>query len=816
MKSRLEILHFLYLIIIVFSVLSEKAFAQTIFSGQVVDTYTKYPISGAEVSIQGKNLKAYTDNLGRFSLITDVNDTDDKSEFDIKIIYDRIYCFANKKADINLLNILGQETGLTLKSLSGSGEISMADMPSGIYLMTVTYEGHSYVFKVKKTNSIVNISKYNSTAFKDSKSDLKNASLSSDTLIITKNNYYTQKYLYLNADGLYELLKTNYNDIDYLDKLIRPEAFTILQGLPLNPTFGEVKSIKIVYSIPDDKIYYSNSEKYFIHYDFCAQVLGYSKGHAAFNQEQYTKNPNRIYILASLNHFNASGIYTLEFFAGDELDCSDIETVYNKVVETFYGGDKLRFYANTLNWSNCSNVPSISSDELYKGQNYQPLNPQENYGYLKKIPVSELATTYLGKHDIVLLNGIPLDISVVAGIITTDFQTPLSHINVLSHNRGTPNMALRDGWTNPKLISQLDKLVYLKVSLDSFQIREATMQEAEAFWALKEPQVPHILNIDTITTGLIDLTTANINSVSTIGGKAANFAELTKVNVTGYGPLPLPEGYFAIPFYYYQQHIRKYGLDVFIDSMLNDDLFKTNAAWRQSQLKKLMDSIIMSPIDTVLLRLVKDHVSTIENFTKIRFRSSTNAEDIEGFNGAGLYDSYTGSLTDPDKPVDKAIKKVWASLWNFGAYEEREYFKIDHKTTAMGILVHRSYTAEAANGVVITENLYNPYNSAITINVQVGEISVVSPEEKYMPDQIIYYTYSDEDIIEYINHSNVPGMEGKTVMTVNELKVLKDYCMAIHYHYCRLNFECKPLDIEFKVDVVDGNRKIYIKQARLY
>ncbi len=377
-------------------------------------------------------------------------------------------------------------------------------------------------------------------------------------------------------------------------------------------------------------------------------------------------------------------------------------------------------------------------------------------------------------------------------------------------------MALRDGWTNPKLNDLLNKLIYLKVTLDSFYIREATLQEAQDFWAQKEPQTPHILELDTITSGLVDLTGADFNSVSLIGGKAANFAELTKVNVTNYGPLPLPEGYFAIPFYYYHQHIKKYGLDIFIDNMLNDTLFQSDVAWRQKQLILLQDSIKNSPVDTSLLRLVKDKVTALTNFKNIRFRSSTNAEDIEGFNGAGLYDSFTGTLTDPDKPIDKAIKKVWASLWNFGAFEERDYFKIDHKTVAMGILVHRSYPAESANGVVITKNLYNPYNPAITINVQIGEISVVSPEEKYLPDQIIYYTYSNENIFEYINHSNVPGMEGKTVMNDYELKVLKDYCMAIRYHYCRLFYECRPLDIEFKVDMVNGIRKIYIKQARLY
>jgi hypothetical protein len=588
----------------------------------------------------------------------------------------------------------------------------------------------------------------------------------------------------------------------------------MLQSLPLNPVFGEVKSIKIVYSILDQRIYYSNSEKYYIHYDFASQVLGYNKGQVIFNTEQYTKNPNRIYILASINHFISSDIYTLEFFAGDELDCTDIKTVYDKIVQTTFIGNKLKLYVNAPEW-NCTNVPVISSDSLYKGQNYQPLNPHESFGYIKKITIDELRTTYLGRHDIVLLNGIPIDISVVSGIITTEFQTPLSHINVLSHNRGTPNMGLKDGWTNPKVNNFLDKLVYFRVTLDSFYIREANLTEAQTFWAAKEPHVPQVLHPDTLTQGLVDLTKVDVTAVKLVGGKAANIGELTKINVTGYGPLPLPEGIFAIPFYYYWEHIKKYGLDVYINNMLNDTLFWKDASIRQAKLIILQDSIKHSPIDTSFLKLVKDSLSLTPDFKTFRFRSSTNAEDISGFNGAGLYDSYTGSLDDPAKPVDKAIKKTWASLWNFQAFEEREYFKIDHRTVAMGILVNRSFPAEAANGVVITKNIFNPGNAAITINVQIGEISVVKPVESYLPDQIIYYTYK-ENTFEYISHSNVPGMEGKTVLTDNELKVLKDYCMAIYYHYCEINFECNPMDIEFKVDLVDGIRKIYIKQARLY
>ena len=98
-----------------------------------------------------------------------------------------------------------------------------------------------------------------------------------------------------------------------------------MEGPPLNPVFSEIKSVKVVYSISNNTIYYINSTKYFIHYEFARDILGYSKGHYMFNQEQYTNNPNRKYILATLNYFTASGIYTLDFFSGDELDCNQIK-----------------------------------------------------------------------------------------------------------------------------------------------------------------------------------------------------------------------------------------------------------------------------------------------------------------------------------------------------------------------------------------------------------------------------------------------------------------------------------------------------------
>ena len=41
---------------------------------------------------------------------------------------------------------------------------------------------------------------------------------------------------------------------------------------------------------------------------------------------------------------------------------------------------------------------------------------------------------------------------------------------------------------------------------------------------------------------------------------------------------------------------------------------------------------------------------------------------------------------------------VYASLWNFRAFTERDFHRIDHKEAAMGVFVHPSYQDEKVNG----------------------------------------------------------------------------------------------------------------------
>ena len=95
----------------------------------------------------------------------------------------------------------------------------------------------------------------------------------------------------------------------------------------------------------------------------------------------------------------------------------------------------------------------------------------------------------------------------------------------------------------------------------------------------------------------------------------------------------------------------------------------------------------------------------------IRCRSSTNNEDLPGFSGAGLYDSFTHR---PDEGhLGKSIRQVFASMWNFRAFEEREFYRVDHLQAAMGVVLHENQKAAKARSLARLDAALRPYGLAV-------------------------------------------------------------------------------------------------------
>ena len=165
----------------------------------------------------------------------------------------------------------------------------------------------------------------------------------------------------------------------------------------------------------------------------------------------------------------------------------------------------------------------------------------------------------------------------------------------------------------------------------------------------------------------------------------------------------------------------------------------------------------------------------------IRYRSSSTAEDLDGFAGAGLYTSKTGDLSDPKKTPIRAIKKVWASVWFFRGFEERDYRSVDQKAVGMAVLAHPSFPMEEASGVALTANPFDPsgLQPGFFINVQPGDESVTLPMAGVRSDQFIYHFDFPGQPMVYLEHSSLIP-DGQTVLSAKQVFSLGQALKKIH------------------------------------
>jgi phosphoenolpyruvate synthase/pyruvate phosphate dikinase len=263
------------------------------------------------------------------------------------------------------------------------------------------------------------------------------------------------------------------------------------------------------------------------------------------------------------------------------------------------------------------------------------------------------------------------------------------------------------------------------------------------------------------------------------------------------------------------------GLDAEIEALMAETSFKEDGQYRMDSLAAFRDRIRATPLDPAVVADIQAMIDThIGSQWPSRFRSSSNVEDLEDFNGAGLYDSASYKPGDSDKTLSHALLKVWASLWNTAAFEEREWARVDHSKCAMGVLAHRSFPdeIEAANGVAITANPFDPPpmgQGAYYVNVQVGAVSVTNPDPGVTPESFLYYKPpAGQGEMTYYSMSSLNA--GKNVLSFAEIQALIKALKAIHTHFGTIYGNSQPygMDVEFKFELPD--RKLVIKQARPY
>ena len=602
---------------------------------------------------------------------------------------------------------------------------------------------------------------------------------------------------------------------EYLNSLSESD-FIALQREPLSSKYSQVQAVKVIYDLKTKEIYYiSNSFQY--HNKFCQTVLGYNEPLGIFNRDNYgTDRDKRQYLLANINFFSSRKEYILELSPSDQMLISDITLLHNRVAETSFLTPDVKLILNSARLINSESkltIPFIKPEEIYKNQNFQSVSKFTGKGKLRKIELSELSNSSIDEDDIILINGTPLQLAGVSGIITTDLQTPLSHLSILGQNRKIPVMALKDAWDDENINSLIGKQVELTVSIDGF-----TISEADGLSNPKKERKRLYLKKNLNEKELIKAKDFNRKTANYCGYKAENFGILYQLAEKM--DFSVPEAAFGIPFYYYQQHAEKSEVIGLITQLENHSNPK-------ELLSTIREKIKSTPVDSTLILNIENQLEGMSSFNRFRFRSSTNAEDMKGFSGAGLYSSKT-ALTgsnivekDEGKTIENALRKVWASLWKDSAYDERAYFNIQQEDVMMGILVHRSFPDEEVNGVAISKNLYRENNLGFVVNAQLGDSSVVQPNPAITCDQFICYPtqesgfYTQNQTIEIITTSSLNDFN--LVMTSDEIYRLANVIQGIKkYFYYRdftsATFNEYALDFEFKLE--KDSRELYLKQVR--
>ncbi|HEV7859404.1 MAG TPA: PEP/pyruvate-binding domain-containing protein [Pyrinomonadaceae bacterium] len=559
-----------------------------------------------------------------------------------------------------------------------------------------------------------------------------------------------------------------------------------------------------------NKIYYVNTKRYAFHKDFVnGTYLSLERGQEFF-EKNYLK-PNRRFIMGTLAYQTPVRRWTFEFWEGDLIPAEQIKLAALIIGKSFF--EPVAFKPNSLRQEEASasieGLPRVLQSDLAKEQEYQALNVARGLGRIHIISKLD-EHVEIGFNEILVLDEVPVSLPPVAGIIITKPSTPLSHINLLAKSWGVPNVYIKNA---QELFKQYDGWwVSFDAMRDNYAIKRADLDQ------LREYQKRLAQRLDVMTPRynlgvkrIASLSEQRAKDVVVYGAKSANLGEMTHAHLKG---IIVPGG-FTIPFFYYDQFLKENKLDEAIYEMLNDQKFVHDPAYRRERLAAMRERIKRGKMNDELSTEVLKRAHAEFPGKGLFARSSTNSEDLPNFNGAGLYSSMPN--VRGDEQLVEGIKAVWASVWNYEAYEARERAGIDHSKIFMAVLVQEGINGDSA-GVMITADPYDREDkNAIYISAKRG-LGIRVVEGQKIAEQLVFrpqsnavqvLTRSEEDsLLTFDEHGGV-----KEVPITGERAVLKDDVirnLARAAQQIRRVFGNRDQDIEW----VYMKGQIYIVQAR--
>ena len=541
------------------------------------------------------------------------------------------------------------------------------------------------------------------------------------------------------------------------------ERLTMAAFAQLSGHLAGYPFVKVVVDRPNQTIHFINNQAYPFHGDYIAEhllkisIADLEANIDAYNAGFYT-DPNRKYYLAilALHKREEHSFFTLETVEVDTMDADMIRYLYKFVRDWVDPSLPILVKpANHLQESIVEEVdpaelPRVLNHELFASAKYIPLNPGSVRGRLRmfrKESTYREQRSSIEWHDIIVMERVPDDIPRLVGIINALHTTPLSHTNVLA-----------TGWNIPNCI-QLE--VFDRIESEDLDGKwvEYTVQPHGSEVSLKAIERPSEVDhkpawrVQKITieepelgrTPIARLDQLRMDARYRYGTKAANLGELHHVlghgseRLIGFYRIRRPPRPNLLPYLakflamnendnlaagsweYLKKQIR-IPQGIAIPFSLNHEFLESSPRIQQA-LGKLKMGLELGArqIDALCVTLqqmirqtriperIRNYIdaqvaSNLGGTSSFVVRSSSNAEDLDNFSAAGIYESIN-HVTRADK-LFESIKQVWASLLSPRSVRLRQEVGISLDDSYMGVIIQEEVPSPMG-GVLVTMNPTN-------------------------------------------------------------------------------------------------------------
>ena len=644
----------------------------------------------------------------------------------------------------------------------------------------------------------------------------------------------------------------------------QPVMLTLPAFQQLAGELGGHPFVKVVIERANGCVHFISNDEYSFHADYIAErILGIKREELRarideFNQQVYLSE-DRPYLLgiAALHKKDGEQFFTIETTEIDNMGKSMLLALYRTIKQKLDVALPLYLKpANHLQEAVVSTIdgttlPRLYNHELYAINDFVALNKGTTTGRLRTFTVDSYRqdSSTIKWYDIVCMDRVPDDIPRVAGMINAQHTTPLSHTNVLAGGWGIPNavqinaraQAIQDGldgqWVRYEVDPRQPEIILEKIDAPSSLPQQPAWSVHSI--RLEEPE--------TVNTKVVSLGDLRMSERFRYGTKAANLGELRHVldhgssRLTGFYRVPRPPRHDLLQYlasaigtkpdsgltekaWQYLRASVQVPRGIALPFSLQQEFLQSSWKIQQAigRLKMALELNVkeVQALCVELQRLIRgtrfsdhlrdlideqitNHLAGVRNFV---IRSSSNAEDLQDFSAAGIYESIN-HVTSAEK-IFESIKEVWASLVSPRSVRLRQEVGISLDDCYMGVIIQEEVASDMG-GVMVTTNPTNPHEDFRNVYINVSDksaIEVVSGVSQ--PFQYLYNTVEGGGRTLAVGSSGLDLDDQK-----HEVLQRLAFCgRLLQSHFSQDYSFSSPADIEWAA----FGDKLYILQLRPY